>query len=556
MHEPESSESGDDKDGALALAREAFARRAWAAAYGAFESADGRTPLHAGDLERLATCAYLLGHDAEYLKTLERAYHAHLSAKECARASRAAFWVGLHLLFRGEAAQASGWLGRAQRCLEAEAPDCLEHGYLLLPGIEEQLGAMRYAAAGAAAARAVEIAQRFGDEDLLAFARHLQGRLQMLQGEVQRGLAVLDEVMVSATAGELSPITTGLLYCSVIESCQSVYALERAHEWTRALAAWCDEQPDMVAFSGVCRVHRAEILQLHGAWPEAVAEARRACERCRLVSEQASAAAYYQEGEVHRLRGDFDAAEDAYRRASQLGREPQPGLALLRLVQGRRDVAAAAIRRVLDASSDALVRTRLLPAYVEIMLAEGDLTAARAGSDELRRVASSLASGVVNAMAAQAAGAVDLAEGRARDAASALQHAAQLWQQAGMPYAAACARASHGLACRALGDAEGGQLELQAARSVFERLGAEPDVQRVSALLSGALPASHGMTARELEVLRLVAAGESNKAIARALFVSEKTVERHLSNIFCKLDVRSRTAAAAYAYEHKLLTPR
>ena len=252
MPELESPESGSDNGrglDALERAREAFSRRAWAAAYSAFESAERTAPLDACDLEQFATCAYLLGRDAEYLKTLERAYHAHLSAKERARASRAAFWVSLHLLLRAEPAQARGWLGRAQRCLDTEAPDCLEHGYLLLPRIEEQLGAMHYEAAGAAAARAIEIAQRFGDQDLIAFARHLQGRLQVLQGEVLRGLAVLDEVMVSATAGELSPITTGLLYCSVIESCHSVYALDRAHEWTRALAAWCDEQPDVVAFS-------------------------------------------------------------------------------------------------------------------------------------------------------------------------------------------------------------------------------------------------------------------------------------------------------------------
>ncbi|HEY6559938.1 MAG TPA: response regulator transcription factor [Polyangiaceae bacterium] len=556
MDELEPTEPGEPRADALARGRERFASRAWAEAHRALSLADRAALLEASELECLATCAYLLGRDAEYLRALERAYHARLAAGEGTRAARAAFWIGLRLLFRGEAAHASGWLSRAERCIEHEPGDCLEHGYLLLPRVEQDFGAGNYASAAASADRAVEIAERCDDADLLAVARHLQARLHIVQGEVQRGLRVLDEVMVGATAGELSVIITGLLYCSVIECCRDVYAVERADEWTRALAVWCDEQPDMVAFSGVCRVHRSEILQRTGDWPAAVAEARRACERCQPVNAQAAAAAHYQEAEVHRLRGDFVEAERAYREASQLGREPQPGLSLLRLAQGRSDAAAAAIRRVLNATPDVLARAKLLPAYVEILLRGGDVPAAREASQELGRLAETFDSGVVRAMALYAQGTVDLAEGKAELAASSLQQAAQLWQQTNAPHAAACARAACGVAYRALGDEEGAALELEAAKRVFEQLGAEPDLRRVAGLLQGtAKPDGHTLTARELEVLRLVASGKSNKAIAAALFLSEKTIERHLSNIFCKLDVRSRTAAAAYAFEHKLLAP-
>ena len=300
--------------------------------------------------------------------------------------------------------------------------------------------------------------------------------------------------MVTVTAGELSPLVTGLMYCSVIAACQQVYAFDRTREWTAALTRWCEGQPDMVAFAGVCQVHRAEIMQLRGTWPEAIEEARRACARSQGVNQQAAAAALYQQAEVHRLKGEFAAAEEAYRGASQLGLEPQPGLALLRLAQGRSDAAATAIRRVASTTADRLKRMSLLPAYIEIMLAAGDVQDARDACRELEEIARSFDTGVPGAIAAQACGAVDLAEGDAQAALGSLRRAFEVWQRIEAPYAAARVRVLIGLACRALGDEDGAALEIDAARSIFERLGATPDLARIDALMKGTAVRSRSWT--------------------------------------------------------------
>ena len=544
-------------DGDLERGRKSCERRAWADAYQSLALADEAAPLGAEDLERLALSAYLIGRDDDYVRALERAHHAHRDAGDRLRAVRCAFWLGLRFLFRAESGRATGWLARAERLLGGEQDDCAERGYLLLPVVEQHLAGKNCAAACTAAVAAAEIGERCGDPDLIACARHLQGRVRLQQGQVEKGLALLDEAMLAVTAGELSPVMTGLIYCSVIEGCQQVYALGRAHEWTAALAGWCAAQPEMVAFTGTCLVHRAEILQLRGAWRDALEEARRACERClQAANRQAAAAAFYQQAEVHRLRGELVAAEAAYRSASQWGWDPQPGLALLRLAQGRTGAAAAAIRRVADATADRLQRTRLLPAYVEIMLAAGDLDAARSAGRELAETARSFEAGLLDAMAAQAQGAVELAEGDARAALGSLRRAFELWQGLEAPYAAARVRVLLGLACRAVGDEDGARLELDAARAAFERLGATPDVVRLARLIDGSSSACRqGLTRRELQVLRLVAAGKTNKSIATELFVSEKTVDRHVSNILNKLEVPSRAAATAYAYEHQLIAP-
>ena len=337
----------------------------------------------------------------------------------------------------------------------------------------------------------------------------------------------------------------------MIAGCQKVYALSRAREWTSALAQWCDGQPELVAFTDTCRVHRSQVMQLHGAWDEAIDEARRACERGRQASNR-PAAALYQQAEVQRLRGDFAAAERDYRAASRAGLEPQPGLALLRLAQRRSDTAMVAIRRVLSGTSDLLDRTRYLPACIEIMLDVGDIAAAREACVELESMTQKFATEALVAMAAQARGKIDLAGGQPAAALGSLRRACALWQQIQVPYEAARVRVSMGLACRELGDEECARLELDAARSAFEQLGAAPDIARVESLLRGTAPA-HGLSRRELQVLRLVAAGKTNKAIATELFLSVKTVDRHLSNIYTKLDLSSRSAATAWAYEHKLI---
>jgi DNA-binding CsgD family transcriptional regulator len=450
---------------------------------------------------------------------------------------------------------ATGWLGRTKRLVDLEERDCVERGYLLVPQMMGQEAAGDYEAAYATALDAGAIGERFGDRDLLALALHEQGRVLAKQGSVAAGLELLDEAMVAVIAGELSPIVTGLIYCSVIEGCQQVYELRRASEWTAALTRWCEAQPDMVSFTGRCLLHRAEIMQLHGAWREALEEARRAGQRFAQVMNQMSAGeASYRQGEIHRLRGDLASAEAAYREASRCGWEPQPGLALLRLAQGQTASAAAAIRRMVGETTERLRRAALLPAHVGIMLAVGDAEEARSVCRELEEIADDCQSEMLGALLAHARGAVALADGDAWAALVALRRACQVWQELGAPYECARARVLVGLACRALGDEDTAALELEAARAVFEQVGAAPDLARVHSLVPLApVGQTHGLSPRELQVLRLVAAGETNKAIATALVVSERTVDRHVSNIFAKLRVASRAAATAYAYEHQLV---
>jgi DNA-binding CsgD family transcriptional regulator len=535
----------------LERGRDASARGAWREARESLSRADRATPLAAQDLELLATAAYMLGREEDYLRGLERAHQLHLDAGEPLRAVRCAFWIGLSFLLRGETSRATGWFARAQRRIERDGRDCAESGYLLIPRVLRHVGAGEHEAALSAAAEAAAIGERFGDADLVALVAQEQGHALIRQGRVETGLRLLDETMVAVIAGELSPIVTGLVYCNTIAFCQSVFEVRRAREWTAALTQWCARQPDMVAHTGVCLVHRAEIMQLQGAWRDALVEARRAGERlARATTNQLAAGqAHYRQGEVQRLQGKLAAAEEAYRHASRCGWEPQPGLALLRLAQGKGEAAAAAIRRAVGETSDFAARAALLPACVEIMLAVGDAGAARRASRELEQIAEGRA-----AMSAQARGAVALAEGDARAALDAARRACHAWQQLEAPYDTARARVLVGLACRALGDHDTAGLELEAARDVFARLGAVPDVARVDALAGdAAADAGHALTARELEVLRLVAGGMSNRAIAAALVISEHTVARHLQNIFAKLGVSSRTAASAFAFAHDLV---
>jgi DNA-binding CsgD family transcriptional regulator len=537
----------------LDRARQSYRLRAWADAYDAFLRAEQSAPLAASDLDQLATVAYLLGRDAEYLKALERAHLAYLEAGEFLCAARSAFWLGFRSVFRGEAGQASGWFGQAQRLLEREADQSVEHGYVLIAVAEELLSAAQSEPAYAAAASAAAIGERFDDPDLAAMARHQQARARLQQSRLKEGIALFDETMVLVVAGRLSPMVMGLMYCSVVRHCQKVYALDRACEWTTALAKWCDEQPEMVAFSGVCRVHRAEVLQLHGAWREAVAEAQRACERARN-DQQAAAAALYQLGEMYRLQGQFAPAEKAYRAASERGFEPQPGFALLRLAQGHPETGAVAIRSAMKLTTHPWQRARLLPACIEISLACGEFQDAKVACSELEKLARDFDSAALSAMAAQGRGSVELAEDDPSAALLSLRPAAEAWKKINAPYLLAAVRVLMGLSYRALGDEESAELELHAARTVFAELGATSDLRRVDQLVPRVLAdRSHGLTARELEVLRLIASGLTNRAIAGMLFVSERTVDRHVSNIFLKMEVSSRAAATAYAYEHKLL---
>jgi ATP/maltotriose-dependent transcriptional regulator MalT len=548
--------AGDDDDAVttadLAEARHRFAVRAWGAAYDGLRAADASQPLGPADREALALAAFLTGHESEAETAREQAHDDFLAVGDPEGAARVAFWLALALVLRGEEARGAGWFGRAKRVLdEGGRPDSVWHGYLLVPRAMALLFGGRASEALPVHEAALAVAAQHADADLRLLALHGHGQALIALGDVEAGLAELDEVLSGLAADRVSPQVVGLLYCAAIETCRDRFDLRRGREWTEALSRWCAEQPDLVPYRGQCLVHRAEILQVHGSWPDAAAEAQRACDRLHQpVGQVAEGMALYQRGELHRLRGELDAAADAYREASRYGHDPIPGFALLRLAQGEIDGAGRAAKRMLDEYGIGPARSRLLAAAVEVRLATGDNTAGRRLADELASVAEETGTEMLAASAAYARGTVLLASGDATMAISALRAACKAWRDLQAPYEVARARFQLGLAYRAAGDRDAADLELDGARGTFTSLGAAVDLARVESVA----PAKPGViTERECEVLRLVAAGRTNREIAAELVISEHTVSRHLQNMFMKLGVTSRAAATAYGYEHHLV---
>ncbi|MGH9010848.1 MAG: LuxR C-terminal-related transcriptional regulator [Acidimicrobiia bacterium] len=540
----------------LDRAREAFAQGRWAEAAARLSAADSEQLLVVEDLERLAAAAQLVGADGLASATWERAHLQFLEVDEVERAVRCAFWLAFGLLNLGQMARAGGWIGRAQRLVDDHGLDCVERGFLMVPVALRTLEEGDPTQALDRFSDIVACGERFGEADLIALGRLGQGRSLVLMGRDAEGLALLDEAMVSVTAKEVTPVVAGRIYCAVILVCQQAFDLSRAHEWTAALSDWCEAQPDIVLFRGQCLVHRSEVLQWQGNWPKALDEAERACDRLSDPPGQpAIGMAFYQLGELYRLRGDFVDAEAAYREASRHGRAPHPGLSCLRLMQGDVEAAAAAVYRVLSEPSDRVTRAKLLSASVEILLAVGDEDAAAAASTELTGIAADVGARVLQAMAAHAAGMLSLHRGDARTALDAAQQAASTWANLDTPYERARSRLLGALACLDLGDRDSAHLEADAARQTFERLGATPDRRRLDDLFPPATsaPAAGILTTRQVEVLALVACGNANRQIADQLRISEHTVRRHLQNIFNKIGVTSRAAATAYAYEHDLI---
>ena len=541
---------------ALARARILYDEKQWAEAFVAFREAEAASPLEREDLERLVWTAALVGDDDAFLNTLERLHDCCVSAHADLLAARAAFWLGFHLLSLNEAGRAMGWLARAQRLVDtAGDATCVERGYLLLPSVVERLGRGELCEAARLAGEATAIGERCGDPDLIVLARNLEGRTLLRQNQIAPGLSLLDEVMVEVTRGACNPLVIGIVYCNVIATCQQVGLLTRAREWTEKLTEWCSEQPQIVTFTGYCRVHRAEVMEVSGAWREADREVQLVCERICTGDPEVLGEAWYRRGEILRSRGRFDDAEKAYRTASENGRDPQPGLALLRVAQGRLVDGVGAIERVLTGATQAWQRARVLPAYTEIMLAAGELEKAAEAARDLEAIAENLPTEVLQATAAHARGAVALATGECEAAAPLLRQAFVAWNRIGAPYVAARIRVLLGRAYDELGDVDGAALEREAARRIFEQLGAVVDLRSQGRDdRAPDRPDTRGLSPRELEVLVLVAGGETNKEIARHLGISERTVDRHVSNILCKIDAPSRAAATAFAYKSGLIS--
>jgi DNA-binding NarL/FixJ family response regulator len=537
---------------ALVRAREALLHQAWGDAYAAFAAAEAEEPLEAEDLEAAALAAYLTGRDPECESLWAGAHRAWLERRNAHRAARCAFWLGLPLLLKGETARGGGWLARAAGLLDAAPEDGAERGLLLVPDGVRALRDGEPARALETFGRVAEIGEAYRDSDVAAFGRLGRGQALIALGQVRTGVSLLDEAMVGVTADDVSPIATGVVYCAVLHACQDTFDVARAEEWTAALARWCDAQQDLVPFRGDCLVHRAEILQVRGCWSDALDEARQACEW--LAGRPAAARAHYRVGELHRLRGEAAAADQYYRAASAAGHSPQPGCALLRLAQGHAAAATAMIERAVETARGSVARAAVLPAFVEIALATRAVAAARAAAEDLAALAADVDTSLLHGLAQYTVGTVLLAENEPRAAFAALQEACLRWQDVAAPYELARTRIAAALACRALGDDDSAEMELEAARETFARLGAGPDLTRVDALLGRRTAvAAAGLTPRELEVLVLVARGQTNREIAAALVISPHTARRHLQNIFRKLGVSSRAAATAFAFRRDLV---
>ena len=537
--------------------RDAFRRGAWEECYATLGAAAARGALEAADLDLLAECAQYTGRTQHCADILHRLHADHVAAGRVQAAALAAY--RLHMLFalRGEDALAAGWLSRAARAV-GQLPDCVESGYIRLAESERAYWRAETSESLAAARRARQLGERHADTDLVVVAGHLEGRALVRLHDVPEGLRLLDEAMVAAVAGELTPLYAVWVYCSSIITCHARADIRRAAEWTAAYERWSERYPAARMFSGPCHLHRGEIKQLKGAWVEAEQENRQAVELLSGLVAMDAAQASYHLAELHRLRGEYEAAEAAFAEAGRLGIEVQPGLSLLRLGQGRPDAAAAGLRRALsEPHRDVTARARLLPAFVEISLATGADAQAGAAAEELAAAATEIGTPALRALAAFSDGAVRLARGDAAGGLVSLRVADRLWQELDVPYERARTLRLIGLACRAVGDEDMATLDLAAGRRIFSDLGAAPDVVAMERLITGPghLTASppDGLTAREVEVLRLVASGATNRAVARQLHLSDRTVARHLSNIFAKTGLRSRAAATAYAFRNGLV---
>lgn len=472
----------------LPAGREALARHAWREAYDLLRAADSAGPLAPEDLEGLAEAAWWSGQLAAVIDARERAFRAYVDSGQQRRAGYVAVTLVRDYFSKRDAAVAGAWLSRAERLLEAEA-DSPEKAWLFRTKSVIAVEGQRDFAQGLEfALKTLDIAARVKDRDLLALGLHDQGRALLALGRAKEGMALMDEATVAAVGGELSPWATAAIYCNMIMECHHVADVRRAGEWSDAAKRWCDRQA-IAGFPGMCRVYRAEVMRLRGAWKEAEAEARAACEELREFNLGYCAGAFYELGEIRLRVGDLSGAEEAFRNAHELGRDPQPGLTLLRLAQGRIPAALSSIKSaVAGQTRDRLLRARMLPALVEAAIAGQDLGTASAAVADLSAVAHDYGSPALEAMARSSAGVLHTARGEPEKAVEALREALRLWSELELPYEAARTRIALAELLGSGGDEDGRRLELESARAAFERLGARLDVARVTELLARVEP--------------------------------------------------------------------
>jgi DNA-binding NarL/FixJ family response regulator len=534
----------------LQQARDAYARGRWDLAHAGYAEVAATGHLEVDDLAAYADAAWWLGRNDESLELSEQVYRRCLQGERAPAAARLAVEIGFLWLLRGEETIGSGWISRANRLL-ADAPDCAQHGYLRYLDVLAALGEAAFDRAIAGARDMAVLAQRHDDPTLEAIALVLEGVATVRSGQVARGLAICDEAMLPVRAGDVTPNWAGNLYCQVMGLCFELGDFTRARAWTDATERWCDQFSNAAMFTGICRVHRAQLLHLEGAWDQAEVRAEQACRDLADLNVGVVAAGHYEVGQLRRLRGDDEEAARAYDRAHELGRDPQPGWALLRLAQGDAAAARAAIETALAAAGQALERPPLLAARLEIAEATDDADLADATAHELRQLAEEFATPGLRAEASQAEGVALLLHGEPERALGPLRAACRRWCDLQAPYAMARNQVRLARALEAIGDVEAAARERARAATTFEVLGARRDLQALSDA-ARAEPAPGGLSRRETEVLRLVADGASNAAIAGQLTISERTVERHVSNIFLKLQVASRMEAARFAFAHGL----
>ncbi len=539
----------------LEAARAALGRWDWAEALrvadGAGAGAGATTGAAEADrLDIVAEASWWLGRLDECIEARKRAYALYEPRGDRERAGQCAVWLYEHYQMKAKPAIAGGWLRRARRALEAET-GCVAFGNLLLREAEMAHGSGDLEGAAALARDALALGRDLGSADLEAEALQAAGRVLIDAGRQSEGLGHLDEAMLSAVEGRLCPYTTGKVYCSLISACEQLGDLRRAAEWTDATLRWSEHHP-LAMWPGLCRVHRATLLQLRGDWTAAEREARRACDELGGFHVPNAAAGYVEIGEIRRRLGDLDGAEAAFAKAEELCGRRSAGLALVRLAQRRLDAATAIITAMLaEQTWDRLARARLLPACVQIAVATGDLDGAATAADELDGIAADVDSPAIAAAALSTRGRLQLAMGQHSAACTTLQDALRQWQQLEVPYEIATVRLLLGQACRNCGDEDGASRSLAQAAAIFDRLGAALDARHTRDFTtSPSFPA--GLTAREAAVLSLVASGRTNREVAAVLHLSERTVARHVSNIFTKAGVTSRTAATAFAYENNL----